>query len=132
MLLVNTDAEYKYVGCLVVEFDSDGLVIPDSIDPSQSGAYATSPQGRQRLTGTPLPEVSSIADSLRKVLNSQDGNVFGKTGVFLNGIPGFVRTEETNLGNQIADANLWTARKVDPEFPCPSRTEAGFGTALAS
>ena len=116
----------------MVEFVSDGLVIPDSIDPFQSGAYPTSPQGRQRFAGTPLPEVSSIADSLRKVLKARGGNVYGKTDVFLNGIRGSVRTEEPNLGNLIADANLWTARKVDPEFPCPSRTEAGFGTALAS
>ena len=38
----------------------------------------------------------------------------GKTGVYLAGDRGDVRTQETNLGNLTADANLWYARQFDP------------------
>lgn len=30
--VVNTDGNYKYVGRLVVDFDENGVIIPDSID----------------------------------------------------------------------------------------------------
>ena len=40
VILVNVDADYKYLGRLVVTFDEKGRVQPDSIDPQVSGAYA--------------------------------------------------------------------------------------------
>ena len=85
VLLVNTGAHYKYLGRLVVEFDGKGVVIPASVDPHRSGAYATNPQGGHRFAGAPRPEVSGIAKSLSQVLALLDGSVFGKTDVFLNG-----------------------------------------------
>ena len=126
VLLVNTDADYRYMGRLVVEFDSDGLVVPGSIDPNQSGAYATSPQDGGRFAGDPLPEVTAIVDSLRKVLRARDGNVIARTEVFLNGLRGSVRTEETNLGNLTADANLWTARLIDAEVAVSVKNGGGI------
>ena len=126
VLLVNTEADYKYLGRLVVEFDSDGLVIPDSIDPHLSGAYATNPQGGHQFAGTPLAEVTRIAESLQSVLKARDGNVFGKTSVYLNGIRGSVRTEETNLGNLTADDNLWVARLVDAEVAASIKNSGGI------
>ena len=44
----------------------------------------------------------------------KDGNTFGRSEVFLNGGTSDVRTQETNLGNLGADANLFAARQVDP------------------
>ena len=41
VLLVNTDADYRYLGRLVVEFDQDGEIIPSSVSPYVSGVYAT-------------------------------------------------------------------------------------------
>ncbi|MEI7982121.1 MAG: hypothetical protein WCI71_10745, partial [Bacteroidota bacterium] len=50
--IVNTDANYRYVGRLVVEFTPDGEIVPASIDPVVCGAYATDQQGLQEVWGT--------------------------------------------------------------------------------
>jgi len=114
VLIVNTDGNYKYVGRLVADFDENGEVIFSSIDPTVSGAYATDEQGVID-TGNVAPSarVVEITDALRDVIAAKDGNTFGKTSVFLNGFRGSVRTEETNLGNLTADANLFAAQQTD-------------------
>jgi len=48
-VLVNTDGNYRYVGRLVVEFDANGVIVPGSIDPSVSGAYAADDAGVARV-----------------------------------------------------------------------------------
>ena len=126
VLLVNTDGDYKYLGRLVVDFDAAGLVVPDSVDPYLSGAYATNPQGGHRFAGKPIPEVTDIAESLRGVVRQRDGNTFGSTSVYLNGVREAVRTEETNLGNLIVDSFLWTARQVDPEVAVALKNSGGI------
>ena len=115
VLLVNTDADYRYLGRLVVEFDGAGKILLDSINAHVSGAYATDRQGGQLFAGKPVPEVSRIAGSLRTVLQQRDGNIFGRTSVYLAGRRGDVRTQETNLGNLTANANLRMALLFDPE-----------------
>jgi 2',3'-cyclic-nucleotide 2'-phosphodiesterase (5'-nucleotidase family) len=113
--VVNTDGNYRYVGRLVVDFDENGIIIPDSIDPMVSGAYATDDEGVLAVNGVPDAEIIAIVEALREVIIDQDGNLFGKTSVFLNGTRGDVRTQETNLGNLTADANLAIAKTYDPE-----------------
>ena len=112
--IVNTDANSKYVGRLVVDFDANGLLIPSSIDPNISGAYATDDQGVKAVAGTRDPEIVQITQALNEVIATQDGNTFGSTKVFLQGDRAFLRTEETNLGNLTADANLAYAKTIDP------------------
>ena len=131
-VIVNTANEYSYVGRLVVEFDENGDIIADSLDPSVSGAYATTDKvvddlyadpididGDGTLDTDPFADgtrgdlVNDIAEGVGAVINGQDANIFGKTSVYLEGRRGEVRTEETNLGNLSADANLWYARKAD-------------------
>jgi len=111
--IVNTAANFTYVGRLVVDFDENGILIPSSIDPNISGAYATDDTGVTAVGGTPDPEIVEITDALHAVIATQDGNIFGNTAVFLHGDRAFVRTEETNLGNLTADANLAYAQTVD-------------------
>jgi hypothetical protein len=107
-----------------MEFDTRGLILPESVDPYVSGAYATDLQGAQLFAGKPMVEVSLITNSLRGVLQERDGNITGLTGVYLEGRRAQVRTQQTNLGNLTADANLWMARQVDPETKV-SFTNAG-------
>jgi 2',3'-cyclic-nucleotide 2'-phosphodiesterase (5'-nucleotidase family) len=115
--VVNTDGSYKYVGRLVVDFDIDGNVIADSYDEDVSGAYATDQQGVEDLGAEGLidPEIQAIADAIGEHILATESNVFGVSDVFLNGNrsgtgagddPDGVRTQETNLGNLTADANL--------------------------
>ena len=135
-LIVNTDGEYSYVGRLVVEFDSAGNIVPGSLDPNVSGAFATTDDGVADLyddggvdvdndgdidaadadpfaSGSRGDLVNDIAQGVGNVINQQDGNLFGKTAVYLEGRRGEVRTEETNLGSLSADANLWYAKQTD-------------------
>ena len=126
VILVNTDGDYRYLGRLVVDFDGEGLIITESVDPYVSGAYATDLQGAQLFAGAPIPEVSSITASLRSVLQERDGNIAGRTGVFLQGRRAHVRTQETNLGNLTADANLWIAQQVDPETMVSFKNAGGI------
>ncbi len=112
--VVNTDGNYKYVGRLVIDFDENGVIDPNSYDPTVSGAYATDEQGVIDLNATSLvdPEIQTIVDELRAIIEAQESNVFGVSDVYLNGLRGSVRTEETNLGNLTADANLAIAREI--------------------
>jgi len=113
--LINTDGQYRYVGRLVAQFTSNGVLLPGSIDPVESGAYATDDQGVVEVGGPePDPTVAAIAEALGEVLIERDGNTFGNSSVYLEGRRANVRTEETNLGNLTADANLWVAQSFDP------------------
>ncbi|ADU65260.1 5'-Nucleotidase domain-containing protein [Desulfurispirillum indicum S5] len=112
VLVVNTDGDYKYLGRLVVGFDSHGRIVMDSLDPGVNGAYAAL-SSVVPATAEPIPAVVDIADALRAVLQAKDGNVAGYTSVFLEGRRNAVRSKETNLGNLSADANLWYATRAD-------------------
>ncbi|HBB35370.1 MAG TPA: bifunctional metallophosphatase/5'-nucleotidase, partial [Cyanobacteria bacterium UBA9273] len=123
VLVVNTAANYTYVGRLVAEFDSAGKIDLTKLDPAVNGAYATDPASVATLiatnpaaggvTATPDPEVVQITNALKNVIIAKDSNIFGETEVFLNGTRNDVRTQETNLGNLTADANLFVAKQTD-------------------
>lgn len=68
--VINTDGNYQYVGRLVAEFDANGVIIPGSIDPNISGAYATDEAGVAAVGGTPDPEIVAITDALRRVIQN--------------------------------------------------------------
>ncbi|MBW4671526.1 MAG: choice-of-anchor I family protein [Cyanomargarita calcarea GSE-NOS-MK-12-04C] len=132
--IINTDGNYKYVGRLVVEFDTAGKIIPSSIDPKISGAYATDAQGVTALNAQNLvdPEIKAITDALRQVIVKQDGNFFGITKQFLNGDRADVRTQETNLGNLTADANLFYAKRLDPTVAVSLKNGGGIRNNIGS
>ena len=125
MLLVNTDADYRYLGRLIVRFDGRGLIDWESIDPEVSGVYATDDEGRAAATAAPIEAVSRIAEALRSVIRDRDGEVVARSGVYLAGRRGDVRTQETNLGNLVADAFLWTARQFDPRVAVALKNSGG-------
>ena len=70
--VVNTDGSYKYVGRLVLDFDTDGNIIPESYDETVSGAYATDDQGVADLNAAGLvdPEMQEIADAIEALRSS--------------------------------------------------------------
>nr|WP_302474087.1 FG-GAP-like repeat-containing protein [Roseococcus sp. MDT2-1-1] len=119
--VVSTSGEYSYVGRLVLDFDANGVIIPGAVDTALNGAIATTDENVAALwgecdaygEGTRGGEVKKITDAIQAVIETKDGNVFGFTDVFLEGRRNEVRTEETNLGNLSADANLFVARQVD-------------------
>jgi 2',3'-cyclic-nucleotide 2'-phosphodiesterase (5'-nucleotidase family) len=119
-VIVSTDAGYRYLGRIVVTFDEQGVLDPASIDPNVSGAYAADDQGLinvgldpvAALTFGKAASVKEVTDAIESVILAKDGNLFGRTDVFLEGRRVIVRTQETNLGNLTADANLFAARTI--------------------
>lgn len=147
VMVVSTAGEYSYVGRLVVTFDAQGVLIADpdgagplgrgGVDPAVSGAYATTDAVVQQVWGTTDEsvyfaagtrggEVKKLADAVGTVINAKDGVVVGRTGVFLDGRRAEVRTEETNLGNLTADANLAAARAAFPTVSVSIKNGGGI------
>jgi len=127
ILLVNTDGNYRYLGRLVLEFDEDGVILPDSIDPLESGAYAADEQGVADLGDPePIAEVVELTEAVSDVLVARESNQFGQTLVYLDGRRSEVRTEETNLGNLTADANLFVAQQYDPAVSVSLKNGGGI------
>ncbi|MGF1512960.1 MAG: 5'-nucleotidase C-terminal domain-containing protein [Elainellaceae cyanobacterium] len=140
VLIVSTDGEYSYLGRLVVTFDDSGVVIPGSVDPSVSGAFATTEAGVTALfgandpfaPGTDAAAVQSLVGETVAIVTEQDSVIFGDTTVFLDGRRSEVRTEETNLGNLTADANLFVAQQVDPTVQVSLKNGGGIRDAIGS
>ncbi len=140
--IVNTDGNYKYVGRLVIDFDPSGKIIPSSVDPAVSGAYAADDQGVNDAWGTNAAlafaagtrgkRVKELCDSIGSAIQAKDGNLFGKTSVFLEGRRNFVRTEETNLGNVSAEANLWMAKFYDPATTVSIKNGGGIRSLIGN
>ncbi|MCP9837357.1 esterase-like activity of phytase family protein [Cyanobium sp. N.Huapi 1H5] len=131
--VVNTDGNYKYLGRLVLDFDASGVIIPASYDPSLSGAYRTDAAGVAALGAEAFIDarVQEVVDNLREVIIAQESEWFGLSQVFLNGNrnPG-VRSEETNLGNLTADANLAYARQIDPSVVVSLKNGGGIRNSI--
>jgi 2',3'-cyclic-nucleotide 2'-phosphodiesterase (5'-nucleotidase family) len=126
VVVVNTDADYKYLGRFIAPFDGRGVLMPQHFDSRLSGAWAAA-QGDDTAGGvTPLPQVVQIRDGLRRVINASDGVFYGYSRVFLEGRRQAVRTEETNLGNLSADANLAYARDIDPTVQVSLKNGGGI------
>lgn len=128
--VINTDGNYKYVGRLAVTFDANG-VITEVLD--ESGVYATDDAGVDRVYESDVdasevanPLVVEVTNAIADVVLAKDGNIFGRTEVFLNGTRGDVRTQETNLGNLTADANLLIAQEYDPSVVVSIKNGGGI------
>ena len=149
VLIVNSDQLYRYIGHLIVGFDTAGRVV--SVDP-RSGPVATTQEAVAdvgRLTGraaNPPADVQRVFEELRRApLISRLLRVVGETQTRLNGERADVRTRETNLGSLVADSVLWLARTRVPEtdlalangggirgsIPAPQITGFTVATALA-
>jgi 2',3'-cyclic-nucleotide 2'-phosphodiesterase (5'-nucleotidase family) len=145
-LIVNTDNEYTYLGRLVVDFDAQGRIIPGSVDPLVSGAYAATAANVAKAwnvseaqlsttafaDGTKAENVQDLTDAVQAVIASKDGQVWGFTKVYLEGERAFVRSEETNLGDLTADANLEYARKIDPTVVLSLKNGGGIRSQIGA
>ena len=128
--VVNTAGEYRYVGRLVAGFDAAGVL---SEVREESGAYAADDEGVAATGGAaPIPEVVAATGEVQAVITELDGQLFGATEVFLNGQREAVRSEETNLGNLTADANLAVAREVDPTVAVSLKNGGGIRAPIGA
>jgi 2',3'-cyclic-nucleotide 2'-phosphodiesterase (5'-nucleotidase family) len=145
-LIVNTDNEYTYLGRLVVDFDAQGRIIPSSIDPLISGAIAATAANVAKAwnvseaqlattafaEGTKGENVQDLTDAVQTVISSKDGQVWGFTNVYLEGERALVRSQETNLGDLTADANLAYARTIDPTVLISLKNGGGIRSQIGA
>ncbi|RFC41541.1 MAG: 5'-nucleotidase, C-terminal domain, partial [Verrucomicrobia bacterium] len=124
VLIVTTDTEFSYLGRLVVDFDSNGELILSTLDNAINGAYSSDEATLQAAYGTSSSantiiaastigaQVKTITDALNGVITTKEGTIYGYTNVYLEGDRVFGRTQEVNLGNITADANIFKARSA--------------------
>jgi 2',3'-cyclic-nucleotide 2'-phosphodiesterase (5'-nucleotidase family) len=138
-LIVCTDGEWKYVGRLVVDFDSMGILIPSRLDSTINGAYAADSLGVVAVCGNynnaftgnkPGALAKDITSKIQNIITTQDGNIFGVTNKFIQGERNSVRVEETNLGNLSADANLWYTKKKEPTIVASIKNGGGIRASI--
>jgi predicted extracellular nuclease/2',3'-cyclic-nucleotide 2'-phosphodiesterase (5'-nucleotidase family) len=138
-LVVNTDQEYKYVGRLVVDFDAAGVIVLSSLDAAINGVYATTDETVTSLwgslanafaAGTKGNRVKTLVDAVNGVIIAKDGNILGKTDVFLEGRRTEVRTQETNLGNITSDANISIGKLYDSTVKVSIKNGGGIRAAI--
>ena len=138
ILIISSDSQYRYLGRLAVEFDEQGKIITESLNSAENGAFATDDQGVLDITGAANvgdvinSEVDVLAEAIAVLLEEKLSNTFGITEVFINGIREDVRTEETNMGNLTADANLFVARQFDSEVAASFKNGGGIRAPIGS
>lgn len=136
-LIVSTDGQYSYVGRLVVSFDAGGVIIPESIDTAESGAFATTGAAVSGLVepfaiGSKAEAIRQLTDAVQEIVIAKDAIIHGSSAVFLEGRRSAVRTEETNLGNLTADANLAAAQALDPTVVMSFKNGGGIRAEIGS
>jgi 2',3'-cyclic-nucleotide 2'-phosphodiesterase (5'-nucleotidase family) len=146
ILIVNTDNEYTYLGRLVVDFDEQGQIIVESLDINQNGAYAATAAtvaevwnvSESDLSTTAFAEgtkgeaVQDLTEAVQAVVNSKDGQIWGYGDVYLEGERSIMRSEETNLGNLTADANLAYAKSIDSTVVLSLKNGGGIRSQIGS
>lgn len=137
--ILNNASEWKYVGRFVCDFDATGKLITSTLDSTINGVYASDSTSviacygnydSAFVSGTKGRDVKTICDAIQGVITAKDGNIFGKTNVYLEGRRTTVRTEETNFGNLSAQANLTAAQIVDPTVKVSIKNGGGIRSAI--
>ncbi|MEO1589948.1 MAG: 5'-nucleotidase C-terminal domain-containing protein [Cyanobacteria bacterium J06632_22] len=105
--VVTTTGQYKYVGKLVVEFENGVATV---IDPGTVSDPVA-------VTGdVDAATQASVVDPVQASVDSLESNVIAQSEVGLDAIRNNIRSQETNEGNLIADALLFTANELSGEF----------------
>ena len=128
--IVNVDGDYKYLGRLVVGFNEEGDLLASTINPTESGTYISDDDMVANLNGSNNDDVDAIVSAVNDVVLAAESNILGHSSVYLNGIKSQVRSEETNLGNLTADANLWYAKQVDSNVVISLKNGGGIRAAI--
>ncbi len=113
--VVTTAGAYKYVGRLILGFDTEGNLV-EVLD--ESGPVRVSGIGDDAVLGDPLIR-RLVVNPVQDAVDALAANVIGTSEVDLDGRRSSVRNIETNLGNLIADSFLATATELAPTFGTP-------------
>lgn len=100
---------YRCYGSLDLGFDSEGKIV------SYLGGLNGVPLDGEQDTDVK----AAVEDPLAEALSELSNNVIAQSEVDLNGVRGNVRTKETNVGNLMADATLWNAKRLAEAYDAP-------------
>ncbi len=114
--LITTLGEYRYVGKLEVEFNEQGQLIA-------FGGGVTRVFSEDGIVADPTIQ-EQVIDPVQAAINTLAANIIAHSEVPINGERDMIRSQETNLGNLIADAILWTGKQFAAEFGIASPTVA--------
>ncbi|WP_374442591.1 5'-nucleotidase C-terminal domain-containing protein [Stella sp.] len=134
VLVVATDGAQETVGRITLTFDEAGRVtsVEDArqFQPDDAVVQALWGDADPYGAGTAGGEVAALVDAARAVIATKDGEIVGRTDVFLDGRPGRAETEETNLGDLVTDADLAAARAVDPTVMVAFKNGGAIGASI--
>lgn len=146
-VIVNTDNEFTYLGRLVADFDTDGVLIVPNLTANivENGAYAATEANVAAAWNTTIGNLSATAfasgtkgelvkrltDAVQAVILLKDGDIRGYTNVYLEGERNVVRNQETNLGDITADSMVASAKLALPNEPYIAALKNGGGIRSA-
>ena len=108
--LVSGDGNFQYLGKLVVTFDEDGDL--ESIDEEASGPVRIAGGGAEDAVAEDVEAKNDIVTPITRYFGQFGSVSLGDLTVDLDGQKSSVRTQETNLGDLLADAILWKATQI--------------------
>ena len=119
--LVTTTANYRYLGVLSLEFDADGALVAATGGPRRVVDVSTGePDGVVADAVVFTTAVQPVID----YIDNLDSILLAAVDVTLDGRSDSIRSFETGLGNLIADAQLWVARRDAETFGVTSTVDA--------
>jgi 5'-nucleotidase len=115
--VVTTAGDYKYVGRLIVAFNKKGKVI--KVDEKSGLVRVAGGSNPDAVTPDPFIQ-ANVVGPVQDYVDGLAANVIATSEVALEGRrdPG-IRTQETNEGNLAADALLYQATLLAPDFGMP-------------
>lgn len=116
--VVTTPGSYGYVGEIVLGFDSAGELV--MVDDALSMPHRVMGPGVADGVIEDPAAVAAFVAPLEADLAAMAANVLAVSEVALDGIRNNVRSRETNQGDLIADALLWTAAQRAGDFGLPT------------
>ncbi|CAM3461701.1 5'-nucleotidase C-terminal domain-containing protein [Hydrogenibacillus schlegelii] len=125
-VIVQAHEHRKYLGRLDVTFNAQG----DVIDANGKLIPTSDKDADDNYTVAEDPEAKALIDELDGPIQALKQTVVGQTAVFLDGERDHVRTQETNLGNLIADGMLDFARSFVPEAQVAITNGGGIRSSI--
>lgn len=134
VLVVATHAEDGAVGAISLTFDAAGRVTQVGeaalFDADEATVAALWGEADPYGAGTAGEAVTALVDAARAVITDKDGEIVGRTDVFLDGRPGRAESEETNLGDLTTDADLAAARAADATVAVAIKNGGAIGASI--
>ena len=118
--LTSTGTKLENVG--VVDIAPDGTITTENLTMAEVTALGV----------TPDAAVADRAAAIQAEIDADYGTVFARTEVALEGEKENVRTQETNLGDLIADAMLWQAGQDNAEVDAAVTNGGGIRASIAA